>query len=378
VCINGVIGKDGARLSEESKSPGAGIGARLARHALEWRLSLRILASAMLTYTVAELLQLEQVFWAVLTSVIVMQASLGGSMKAMVDRCSGTIVGGFFGIAIGVTMPRNGPVSTGLALLMALVPVAVLVAFKPAYRVAPVTAAIVVLAYRGPHGALASGLLRVFEIGLGSLVAFIVALVVFPARAHQLLQLAARDALVVVGDEIHLLFGDLGQVPDRSMVLALHDRRRGAVERANALAQEAARERASRVSDAPDPEPLVRTLRRLDHDLVMMARLRATPLPEPIAGRLAPVAAEIASTAGGLTAALGAVLAGGGELPTMTEIDNAVAAYREATTALHRDGSLHELPNEAVEQVYGLAFALEQFGRNLGDFRSRTAECTAP
>ena len=43
------------------------------------------------------------------------------------------------------------------------------------------------------------------------------------------------------------------------------------------LVGEAARERRSRLADSPDPEPLMRTLMRLRHDVVMLRRTLREP-----------------------------------------------------------------------------------------------------
>jgi len=43
-------------------------------------------------------------------------------------------------------------------------------------------------------------------------------------------------------------------------------------------------ERRSYITEAPDPDPLVRNLRRLSHDLVIIARALRVPLPETVAG----------------------------------------------------------------------------------------------
>jgi hypothetical protein len=42
--------------------------------------------------------------------------------------------------------------------------------------------------------------------------------------------------------------------------------------------------------------------------------------------------------------------------------------------ALRRDGVTLALPEEAVERVFGLAFGLEQVGRNLGELAGRVQE----
>src|SRR5262249_31271719 len=140
---------------------------------------------------------------------------------------------------------------------------------------------------------------RVLEITLGSVVALAVALAIAPARAHRAVYFAAHDALRAMAEQVTALFAGMATAVDAAFVLAHHDRIRSAVERAAGAAQEATRERQSYVSDAPDAEPLVRALRRLSHDLVIVARALPAPLAET-------VRTALAAPAAGLGAALAA------------------------------------------------------------------------
>src|ERR1051325_7473539 len=137
----------------------------LTRYQLEARLTLRMSAAGLITFAVAEFLGLERDYWAVLTAVIVMQASVGGSLKAMVNRFLGTMGGAAWGAAVTSALPHGGSLSTGVALVVALLPLASLVAFRPTYRIAPVTAVIVLLGAPDQYGVLHTALERVFEIG---------------------------------------------------------------------------------------------------------------------------------------------------------------------------------------------------------------------
>ena len=53
------------------------------------------------------------------------------------------------------------------------------------------------------------------------------------------------------------------------------------------IAEEARRERSSRLTDDPDPDPIVRTSLRLRNDLIMLARAAIEPLPAAVGERLA-------------------------------------------------------------------------------------------
>jgi uncharacterized membrane protein YccC len=360
----------------EGGKRGERIAARLAQYRIELRLSLRILAAALLTFAAAELLGLKQGYWAVLTAIIVTQASLGGSLKAIFERLLGTVGGAVSGVAAALIVPRTGPVTTALELLLALVPVSLLSAFKPAYRVAPVTVVIVVLGSAGP--AVWSGLARTSEIGLGAALALAVALLVLPSPAHGLLRAAARDALAAMARQSAALLDDLAAPPENETVLLLHDRIRGAIERADGISREAARERASHMTDAPDPEPLVRALRRVSHDLVMIARVRRAALAGPVCAVLAPPAAKVSAAVQDLLAGMEAALAGRGEIPSTAAVSETVRGYEAAMSTVRQQGLTRALPGEAAEQVFGLAFALEQLGHNLPELRDRLAEAIRP
>jgi hypothetical protein len=55
------------------------------------RLCFRMTVAGLLAYVLAELFTLPRGYWAVFSSIIIMQASVGGSVKAAIDRVIGTI-----------------------------------------------------------------------------------------------------------------------------------------------------------------------------------------------------------------------------------------------------------------------------------------------
>jgi uncharacterized membrane protein YccC len=140
----------------------------LAAHHAEITLSLRITVAGLIAYALGELLGVKQVYWAVLTSVIVMQASVGGSVKATIDRLVGTVAGALWGAVLGAAIPHPGPLATAGLLVLALVPLAALVAWWPSYRVAPVTAIIVLLVPHGDAGPVQAAIERLIEIALAA------------------------------------------------------------------------------------------------------------------------------------------------------------------------------------------------------------------
>jgi uncharacterized membrane protein YccC len=351
------------------------LGAWLASHRAELRLGLRITVAGLLAFVLGHLLGLAQSYWAVLTAVIVMQASVGGSLKAMLDRFVGSLGGAAWGVVVSLAIPHADVPSLGLALTVALVPLSVLTALKPTYRVAPITAIILLLTPLSQEaGPLLSAVHRLTEIGLGSVVALGVALFVLPARAHAVLGVAAARSLEMLAELTRILMSGLDALPDPDAIQRLHDRIRKAIAGAETAADEASRERANHLTDAADPEPLCRTLRRLRNDLVMIGRATVAPWPETVRAHLAdPASRAGAEIAAFLGAAAGAI-ARDAALPTLDAVAAAVAGYTAAMAELRRLGMTRELPDDAVGRIFSLAFALEQLLRDLGDLHDRAQE----
>jgi len=77
-------------------------GMPLARHRARLGLVLRMMISTALTYALGTALHQTQAYWAVLTAIIVTGNSVGGSLKAAIDRLVGSICG-------AGRRPRCGP-----------------------------------------------------------------------------------------------------------------------------------------------------------------------------------------------------------------------------------------------------------------------------
>jgi uncharacterized membrane protein YccC len=306
--------------------------------------------------------------------VIVTQTSLGGSLKAVLDRFVGTLGGAAWGVAVAAMVPHGGTAQTIAALAIALVPLSVLVALRPGYRVAPVTAVIVLLGRVSQGGALAAAFDRVIEIGFGSVVALAVAIAVPPARAHRLLLTAGRDALTAMAEQIVAVLGGVTIPLDAHLARDGHDRIRLAIEKVQTIAGEVAQERRSYLTGAPDAEPIERALRRLGHDLVILSRCVPEPLPEPVAARLAAPAEALREAAAEYIDGLGLALVGLAGEPSSAALDGAVAAFNGAMAGLRSDGVTRALSGADVERVFGLGFALEQTCRNLSELAARVRE----
>jgi uncharacterized membrane protein YccC len=199
-----------------------------------------------------------------------MQASVGGSVKA-----------------VGSIVPYQNVFSLGVALVIALVPLTLVAALWPNYRVAPLTAVIVLLTPGAQQlGPVDSAFYRIVEITVGSFVGLGVSLVLLPARAHGLVISAAARALGLLADLLGDWLAVLAGSRDKARITQLQDDIRGAMARLEIVAGEAHQERRTYLTHEFDPDPLVRAVFRLRNDVVMIGRTAAEPLPDPIVARL--------------------------------------------------------------------------------------------
>lgn len=348
----------------------------LRRRAAELRHALRVAIAVVAAFAVVKLLGLPQGWWAVITALLVVQTSVGGSLKAAVDRLWGTIAGALYGALVAIAIPHDTNPGLGLAIAVAILPLAFLAAVNTMFRVAPVTALIVLLPIYGHAGApWVSALDRVFEIVIGSIVALAVTFVILPARAHNQLREAAARVARLNADLMDLLMDVLMNEQDRQGAPAIHTKIRAALKQTEAAAEEAGRERRMRVSDERDPEPVVRTLYRVRHDLVMVGRAAVKPLPEAIMGELGPLAKTLRHDAGTLLRGISASLMAHAAAPAIDDYLAGARALSQAIEALAEDKK--RLPAEETARLFALRFALGQLGEDMRDLVSRTNEMMA-
>ena len=340
------------------------------------RLSFRMTVAAILAYVLAEMLALPQGYWAVFSSIITMQTSVGGSVKATIDRVLGTIGGAVAGAIVAYFVPHQNLVSLGIALVVALVPLTLLAALRPNYRVAPVTAIIVLITPSAQQlGPLESAFYRILEITLGCLVGLVVSLVVVPARAHGMVIGAVARMLGHLADLLGDWLAILGNSGDRTRITQLQDDIRAGMARLEIVADEARHERRTYLTDEFDPDPLVRTVVRLRNDLVMIGRAGAEPLPEPIVIRLREPIEQVSATGQSFLRACAEALQNRKNPPSLDPLEQALTSFVATIEQLRREGAIREFPADSAGRVFALNFALEQMRHNFEDFRDRVTEC---
>lgn len=351
----------------------AGMFAPLNVHRPRLFMAVRIVTAAVLTFVVAHVLGLSQSYWAVLTAVIVMQASVGGSIKAVIDRLVGSLGGALWGVAVCLTLPGRDVSSLALALVIAVAPLALATAFNPAWRIAPVTAIILLLTPTGQSiGPLAAAASRMLEVAVGSLIAVAVVVTLGRSGAAKSLTAAVAETLTAMAGLAELI---LAGGPPESATQPLHARIRLGIGKAETAAAEIARERSiTPLAGLVDAAPMCRTLRRLHHDLIMIGRADVRSSPAPVARLVSPACHALAHSLGEHLSRSAEALRGETPPPSNTAVRRDLGLALQAVAGLRTLGMTRSLPDDAVAQLFGLAFALEQLGANLDDLARRVGE----
>ncbi|MFZ0559635.1 MAG: FUSC family protein [Methylovirgula sp.] len=256
------------------------LAARIRGLRVQLRLCLRMSVAAVLTYLLSQALHLPLPLWAVLTSVIVTQMSVGKSLKATVDYMEGTLGGAVYSGIVGALFPQAGGIAIPLMLAVAVAPLALLAATSSRFAAAPFTAVMVLLIPSMTHvSPVYSAFYRVVEVALGCVVAVCVSLLLLPEHAHNLVVQSAARMLKRMGRVLPELVAGLREKQDFTKIAHIQDSIGKAFIELNSTTAEAKRERVPYLYGEPDPQPLVDSLLRLRHDLVMIGRASVSRTP---------------------------------------------------------------------------------------------------
>jgi uncharacterized membrane protein YccC len=346
------------------------------RHGPKAVQALRMTTSSLAAFALAQALALPQGFWAVITALIVTQSNVGGSLKAALDRFIGSVFGAVYGSAVAFAIPHEHGLSRAAALIVAVAPLSFLAARSAGFRVAPITAIIVLLSATGSTlGPFGFAVDRVLEVGLGCAVGLLVSVLIVPARASRLVLKAAAQVMRLLAEQLEALplLGD----PAQADLGALAVETRQSLSKLETLVGEAARERRSRLSDAPDPEPLLRTLMRLRHDVIMLRRALREPGDEALREHVAKPWSHATQTGAASLRAVGEALSEGRSPERSGAMSASLSDYRAALDEIRRRELTRALPTDVVWRLFGTGFALEQFRRDLDDLVERTQEFSA-
>jgi uncharacterized membrane protein YccC len=299
----------------------------------------RMTVAGVAAFVAAWAFTLPQGYWAVISAIVVVQSSLGGTLGASIDRLMATVAGALMGAAC-VSIRGHAFLPEVLVLILAVGPTALLAALRPSFRLAPITA-VIVLVGASPGTGLLTAFHRVAEIALGCVIGTIVAHLVLPDRAWVAIKMSAAGALDGLGKvaAAHLLGGTAADIDALNELVRRH---LNVV--ATAVAEDA-RERALFLRTGPSAAPLLRTLRRLRSDVAFVGRAMAS---EP--GKTEPTISDaVAQHFSGLAA----LLRGTGAPVVISKLDGVIGTVMPDTV---------------------LGFALAMLRRDLFDLDERLAE----
>jgi uncharacterized membrane protein YccC len=344
------------------------IAAWLRSRKVELGLGLRVTVAAMGALTIALALGLKLPLWAVLTSLIVTQMSVGRSLKATRDYLIGTVGGALYGAAIAILIPHNGEGALLAVLVLAVAPLAFIAAINPSLNVATVTAIIVLLLPIMNHAdVLDSAIDRVLEVTVGALTGLLVSFVVLPSRAHSQVRANSAKVLELMASALNELLSGLTRGRDNDTLHNLQDGIGAAMVGLNAVGAEAERERAARLTSGPDTGPLLRTVLRLRHDLVMIGRASVVPLPAELQQRLALPLKCVSDAFAEYLRAAAVSLQKRTLPPAISPIQAALRDYAAEVATVRSEGLTRGVPGDVAERFFALGFSLEQMRQNLKD-----------
>ncbi len=348
---------------------------RLSRLGKAWpdlRRALQTALAATATLALAGVLHLPESSWAVVTAVLVVQARIGGSLTLAMDRLAATLLGAVVGVATVTALGPRDPTQFAV-LFVAVLALAYATSRKASLRLAPVTAAIVILADPSHGSPVVSAMHRVLEIGLGSCVALAVTLLVFPERAGRALAQHVAKILPQMAEHLGTSFvAAQGNPTDSAARQRLTDQVRTALLTGDTLADEARREVAGHLADHADPAALLRTLRRLWNTALMAARTTREPFPPAAAIPLRPALSALGLVVPAFLARLAAALASGAEAPDPLTLTPALAELGLAVDELsHRPGFADSLQGPDLARLFTLTFAMQELETNLRDLADR-------
>jgi uncharacterized membrane protein YccC len=338
-------------------------------------LAVRVTVAAFGALAIALALNLMLPLWAVLTSLIVTQMSVGQSLKATRDYMFGTVGGAIYGGALAVLIPHSGEAGLLALLVLAVAPLAFIAAINPSLNAATVTAVIVLLVPAMSHAnPLGSVIDRVMEVMVGAVTGLLVSFFVLPSRAHSQLRVSAARTLDLIAAALSELLAGLTRGLDNDALHRIQDGIGTALVGLNATGAEAERERAAHLSSGPDTGPLLRTILRLRHDLVMVGRASVVPLPSDLQARLAEPLAKVSDAIVAYLRSVAAVLRTGAGSPAASPIDMALQFYAAEVAAIRSEGLTRGLPGDVAERFFALGFALQQMRQNMKDLERCVAE----
>ncbi len=335
------------------------------------RQAIQTTVAAVTAYVVATAFSLPQGYWAVMTAILVVQANLGASLGLALDRLLATLLGAIVGVLMVTAFGTSQAVIVP-QLVVSVGMLAYIATYRASLRLAPVTAAIVILGDIHYGSPLSSAINRVLEIGVGAIIAVAVSLTLFPSRAGPALSQHVGRTLQLFAEHLRGTFDvTLGATRTTADFLALNAKVRANLAASEAMVTEARREIAGHVADHADPAAVLRTLRRLWYTQMMATRAARMPLPTEALAIMRPSLEQLRDTTSIAILRLASAYRDGTAVPNLADTDDALAAMDQSVAELRQSGITRAMATEDLARIFALDFALSQLGQNLRDLADR-------
>jgi uncharacterized membrane protein YccC len=217
--------------------------------------------AGLISIYVTDLFHLPQGYWAAISALIVMQSNVGATLSASRTRLAGTavgaVVGGIFVALFGSNIP-----AFALAVAIAFFTCDAL-RLADSQRLATVTVAIIML-IRGTSSAWIVALDRFAEVGLGIVIALLVALVLWPNHARRSLRQLVAATLSQIG-ELYRAVVSSGHGADDAAIETLRSNVSAALRKNDDLLQNALQEAFGPMKERESLALLVHQVERIFH-----------------------------------------------------------------------------------------------------------------
>ncbi len=339
------------------------------------RQAVKTTIAACLAYLIADFLEMPQAFWAAVVAIFVTQANIGASLGQALDWFMGSLIGAIVGGAVAVVIGDSFPLRlAGLAATVLVM--GYFAAARPQMRIACVNASIIILGTHvlGPPWEAAG--FRVLEVIIGTVVAILTMLLVFPARAGPALAAhIARTLPLYFQLTSDLLSMALAGRYDAKAVATASAKIREAITINAALSAQAQAEVAGFLADSPNSEALLTALRRLWHTELILARAVSEPLPASVAPLLREGLEELRDAVMELRVEVSEVAPQTKSATSdIAAVGAAIAKLNGAVTSIRDSDALRQMPMHDALRLMTLDFALEQLRQNLKDVANRSHE----
>lgn len=327
---------------------------------------MRMTVAGTAAYAAARLVGLPEGFPAAITALIVAQSNLGGSLKTAVEQIIGSVLGALLATAVALAVKPQEIHLVIVAVAITLAPLSLLVARSPGYRVAPVTALLVLVG--DPSVQISPFDLagqRMLGAGLGCCIGLLVSILVFPARANRFAVETSSRIVQLMADQL-LALSICESAGSDNLGLRAKEIRQSLI-RLSLSVEDAARERKARLSGTVDSHRMLRTLRRLRHDIDMLRRAAREGGNSAIHER-ALEAWRRAAESGALTLGkISRVLSGEKTIEDLRVSSDSIRDYRRTVEDMRRTEITRSLSIGELSRLFGIGFALEQFRQDLND-----------